>query len=290
MTGWSDGASWRLWRLQSAVAEAQGALELGLYNRARRALARAIALGWRTSLAYADLARACAGEGRWSEAMRAVEEGWRYARSSGDAFDLLRVSGLIAFRRGDFLRAAHAWQQALVLQPDWLEGWYRLGVACAAAGAYREAEALFRALGSPEDGRPYAWAAACAYLGRMPLAARRDLHLAVRGGVSRPQDARGLGAMALALGQRSLALALADVCETDARYVAVALEIRALIEWMEGDPASAACLAKKAVTLAAKNEAASYLAIEAEAYANLEADGHGGPASSTMDAKIRETN
>lgn len=288
MTGFSDGAGFRAWRVQSALAEVRGALALGLYNRAKRAIARAIALGWRASSAYRDLAMACAGEGQWDEASRALAIGWRCARSAQDAFELLRVTGWIAFRRGDFRDAVAAWQQALVLRPEWADGWHRIAVACACAGAYREAEVAFRECGR-EDGDGYALAAACAYLAGMPRTAARDLCLAARRGVSSPRHARGIGALAVALGERQLAMAWAHVCESDARFAPVALEIRALLAWMDGDAASAACLAKKAVSAGGRNHAPVYLAVET-GNRGVESHQHKGRVSSTMSVQDDRTN
>lgn len=287
MTGFSDGASFRAWRVQSALAEVRGALALGLYSRAKRAVARAIALGWRTSSAYRDLAIACAVEGRWDEASRALALGWQFARSAQEAFDLLRVTGWMAFRRGEFCGAVAAWQQALVLRPEWADGWYRIAVACARAGAYRAAEAAFHECG--RDGDSFALAAACAYLAGMPRAAARHLRLAARRGVSSPRHARGIGALAVALGERQLAITWARACESDARFAPVALEIRALMSWMDGDASSAACLAKKAVIAGGQGHAPLYLAIatgEQDTGFNEQKD----RVSSTMDVQDHRTN
>ncbi len=288
MTGWSQGAGHRA-RVKSSLVEARGAMTLGLYGRAKRAIARAIALGWRTSSAYRDLAVACAAEGEWDHARRAMALGWSFARSAQDAFTLLRVSGEIAFRRGDYPGAVTAWQQALALRPEWDRGWYRLGLASAYSGAYRTAEMAFRTCARGGKGDDWVLPAVCAYLASMPRVAASHLHLAVRQGVSTPRHARALGALAVALGEQQLALNWAQECASDARFAPIEHEVRALLAWLEGDMAASACLAKKAVMAGGQHHALVYLAMEA---GNRGAGfhGHHGQASSTMDAQEHRTN
>lgn len=283
MTGHIQDAGWKAWRVRAALAEVRGALALGLYGRAKRASARAIALGWRTSAVYRDLAEACAGEGRWDEAVRALAAGWRCARSSDDAFQLLRTSGFLAFHRGDHRAAIESWRQALFLRPEWTNGLYHLAVAHVRAGEFREAAAAFRASAGPRDGGRHALAAACDYLAGFRAMAARNLQLAMYHGVATPEQARAVGALALALGDRSAAARWAAACATDAAFAAVAVELCALTAWLDGDAQAAACLAKKAVAIGARGEAAAYLALEAARYVDARLDARKARASGTMD-------
>ncbi|WP_193352821.1 hypothetical protein [Alicyclobacillus acidocaldarius] len=97
------------------------------------------------------------------------------------------------------------------------------------------------------------------------------------------------GALAVALGLRQLAIAWARACESDAEFVPVALEIRALMAWMDGDASSAACLAKKAVMAGGKGHTLLYLAMAA-GERDLGLDEQRDRMSSTMDIRVDGTN
>ncbi|SIS96756.1 tetratricopeptide repeat protein [Alicyclobacillus vulcanalis] len=288
MNGFTAGDGMWAWRAQSALEEARGALALGLYARAKRAAARAIALGSRPSSAYALFARACAGDGRWSEADRALAVGWQRADRVEDAFALLRTAGDVYYRRGHFAAAALSWQRALMLCPDWPGGWYRLGCACACAGAFDAAAVAFRECDGA-DGDCRLLAAWCAHLAGMPRQAKRDLHLAARRGVTDEVMARALGALAFALGQDVLAAAWAKSCAADTRFVPIAFEIWSLLAWRDGRVREAACLAKKAVTAGGRRHAPVFLATEFSRHGAEAHERTDGP-SSTMGLEDERTN